>query len=79
MDSDMLRKIDVAESSSLFSQALQKLSDRVEMSFMNAGMSCGCHREYWLSEAVRAQKELEGAVDGVSAILGAVGAVGGEA
>jgi hypothetical protein len=72
MNSDMLRKIEVAESSSLFSQALQKLSDRISMSFMNAGMSCGYHREFWLSEAAKAQRELDGVVDGVSVILKSV-------
>jgi len=73
MGCDMMRKVEVAESSSLFSQALQKLSDRIYMSFINAGMSCGYHHEYWLLEAVKAQRELDGIVDGMSALLGAVG------
>lgn len=73
MNNDMLRKVEVAESSSLFSQTLQELSDRIAMSFMNAGMSCGCRREYWIAEALRAQKDLDSVVNGVSAILGVVG------
>jgi len=75
MNSDMLRKVEVAESSILFSRVLQKLSDRISMSFMNAGMSCGYHREFWLSEAAKAQRELDGVVEGVNAILGATGGV----
>lgn len=69
MRSDMLRKIEVAESSNLFSQALQKLSYRISVSLMNAGMSCGYYREYWLSEAVRAQRKLDSVVGEVNSIL----------
>lgn len=78
MGNDMLRRIEVAESSSAFSRAIESLSMRIADSFMRAGMSCGSSREFWLNEAVKAQRKLDDAIEGMNALLGGMSA-GGEA
>lgn len=78
MGNDILRRIEVAESSSSFSRAMEHLTMRIADSFMQAGMSCGSTREFWLNEAVRAQRKLDGAIEGMNALLGGLSA-GGEA
>jgi hypothetical protein len=58
-------------------QIFSEVENRVQICTMQAGLSCGYHREYWLGEVSRAERKLWALSKNVSDLLNNVESVHG--
>jgi hypothetical protein len=50
-------------------QIFSEVENRVQICTLQAGLSCGYHREYWLGEVSRAERQLWALSKNVSVLL----------